>query len=494
MIAGEQATKPLFDLAARGHRSTLLSQAVRVACKAASVLILARIVPPAEHGLFGMAASVFYVLVIFRDLGLGAAAVQSRELTPEQLTTLWWTHLLLGLALAALAVAVAPLAAGFFGEPRVLPLLATLAVGFLLLGLNAWPRVLLARELRFSELNRLEAIAAVVATLVMIAAGMMDAGAYAFAAFLLASEGMILVLAWAACRWRPEAPARWASLRDIRSLAASITGNNILIAVTNQVDVALMGRWFGSLAAGLYLRPVQLLMLPLQHIGTPLAQVLLATLSRVGTGTAEFAAHVRLTTNLAAHLTLPLAALCATLPEEVVRLLLGADWAGAAPLLRWLALGAVSSYLSATIHAVCIAGGQARALAGMAALTLALTVAGLWLGRGYGPPGMAAGVALAGLAMLPVRVSWTARCTGLRIQDFVAAFVGPSGMAVALGAGALAGRAVAGDAGWLARLGAGLGGSVLAAALLTASWPRLRVELHGVCRLRGATSPTHHAA
>jgi PST family polysaccharide transporter len=484
MPTDDGAPEPLPAPTAPNFRATLLTQAVRVLCKAVSVVVLARLVSPADHGLFAMAASVTYLLVLFRDLGLGTAAVQARELTEEQRTTLLWLHVGLGAVLTVATVVLVPGAAAFFQEARIQPLLAVMSVSFLLIGLNAWPRVLLFRDLRIAEVSRLETWAAVGGTLAMLLAGVAGAGAYSFAVFLLVSEAIALLAAWRICRWRPSAPARWASVRPLVHTGASLTGYNLLVYVAQQIDTLLMGKWFGALSLGLYSRPNQLLALPTLHLATPLTQVLLATLAREPPSSPAFARHVRETANLIAHLTLPLAVVCAVLPHEVVRLVLGTAWPDAAPLLRWLAASAAVSYLTATLYAVGVASGHARRLAVMAAVSLLTITCGVWVGRRYGPMGFAAGLAAANLALFVPRLWWGIHGTPVRLPDYFAAFFGPFGLGLALAGGMVAGREFAGPINWLERLGVALLGGAVAAGLLAALWPRLRTELRNVWRLR----------
>ena len=237
-------------------------------------------------------------------------------------------------------LALAPATAAFFNQPALVPLTATVSIALVIIGLNAWPRALLARDLRFTELNRIETTAAVLGTAGMITTALLDGGAYAFAAFLLVSEFVCLVGAWRICGWRPTAPAHWRSLRPLHRPASDLLVYNVLQCALTQVDTVLVGRWFGAAAAGLYNRPTQLLALPLTHIATPLSQVLAASLSRLSPASPDFSATVRQATNLLAHLTLPIAAVCLVVPHDLVRLVLGPDWPDAAPLLRWLAVSA----------------------------------------------------------------------------------------------------------------------------------------------------------
>lgn len=479
MIA-DDTPEPILARANRGYRSTLLSQAVRVACKAGAVVVLARVVSPAEHGLFAMAASLTLVLVLFRDLGLGVIAVQTPELSEEQKTTLWRAHVVIGVALTLATAALAPAVARFYGEPRVQPLLFAMSASLLLIGLNAWPRVLLARDLRFAELNRLETLAAVIGTVAMISAAALGAGAFSFVVFLLVSEAVNLVEAWRICRWRPRAPVRWESLRGLLRHGANLTGYNVLVYFLSQIDTLLMGRWFGAHALGLYTRPGQLLLLAHVHLGTPLNQVLLATLSRLGVASPDFVRHIRETANLIVHLTLPLAVICALVPEPIIRWVLGPGWPEAAPLLRWLAISAGAGFLTATIYPLCVATGHTRRLALMSAAALPVIAAGIWLGRAHGPAGLAAGVALANFALLLPRLWWATHATPVRLRDLANAFRGPLALSSALGAGmAAATNLISTGQPVLPLAGGALG--VLA---LCALWPGLRDELRAVWRFR----------
>ena len=158
----------MLEHAARNHRSMLFLQALKLACKLLSVLLLARLVAPADHGLFAMASSVILLLALFRDAGLGAAAIQARSLDEVQLSTLFWFHLGIGAALAFATLGVAPVAAEFYATPAVTPLLITMSAAFLLIGAGGFARSQLERSARFAEVSRIEGAAAVIGTLAVL--------------------------------------------------------------------------------------------------------------------------------------------------------------------------------------------------------------------------------------------------------------------------------------------------------------------------------------
>jgi len=224
-----EPNQSVFDQASRGHRSMLLSQGLKIGCKILSVLLLARLVPPADHGLFAMASSVVLILALFRDAGLGAAAIRAPTLDESQLNTLFWAHLCLGAVLALFTASIAPLAAEFYTNPAVQPLLFTMSAAFLLIGAGGFARAQLERSVRFVDVSWIEGIAAIAGTVTMIAAGAAGAGAYSFAAYLLISEAVAAGLAWRALQWRPHAAPRWSSLRGLVRMGADVTSYQVIV-------------------------------------------------------------------------------------------------------------------------------------------------------------------------------------------------------------------------------------------------------------------------
>jgi O-antigen/teichoic acid export membrane protein len=466
--------------ATHGHRSALLSQSVRVGCKALSVVVLARLLTPADHGLYAMAASVFLFLFLLRDLGLGTAIVQAPALSETQLTTLFWSHALLGIAYMLLACAVAPLTARFYATPAAGPMLAVMAAAFFIIGLGGLPRALLARELRFRELNFVETAAAIIGTIVMISAGIAGAGAYAFVVYLLVSESTIVVLAWRACRWRPHGRPEWRSIRELVRTGLHLTGFHTLNYGLAQIDTFVVGRVFGAHTLGLYNRAGQLLALTNLHVAGPLVQVALSALSRLGSEAAEFRRQARETATLIAHLVLPVTTVCIALPDEVVRLVLGGQWPEAAPMLRWLAVNMGIFTVTSLAYSINVATGQSHRLVVVAFAALPFMALAIWLGLPHGAAGIAAALAVMNLLLMTPRLWWMLHGSPLTTMDFLSALAGPTAVSLALGAGLATGHALAADSSALIKILAAAAAGSAAVGVVMAGWPRVRAELSHV--------------
>src|ERR1700740_678011 len=62
----------------------------------ASTAVLARLVIPEHWGIVGMVTAITAIAEQFRDLGLSAATLQSKEISHQQITNLFWVNALAG--------------------------------------------------------------------------------------------------------------------------------------------------------------------------------------------------------------------------------------------------------------------------------------------------------------------------------------------------------------------------------------------------------------
>lgn len=480
MSTNSESSEETLQLAQSGYRSTLVAQITKLSCKLTGVIFLSRLVSPAEHGLFVMAASLLSFLILFRDLGTNVAAVQIRNLSQGQATALWQLQGLLGLVLAGSTVALAPLWAKFFHEQRLLPLLAMMGTSFLLAGFSGWPRISLSRELRFKDLNRIEVAGAVAGTVAMIALGLAGGGVYALVSYPIVSEAVMLTIGWLACTSRPHGRADWNGLGSLLRTGLGVTGYNLLLYPLQQLDTLLTGRWFGAQALGFYNRAGQLLVQPTTHLAAPFGDVLLSTLSRLGPDSPAFTPHLRTTANTIAHFTLPFIALCVALPDEVVRIALGGSWAESAELLRWLAIGAAPSFLTATIYPLGVSTGHSSRLMGMSAVTLVATGMMLFLARDHGALGLARALAASNLLLLVPRVWWSTRGTPVSLADYLHALRRPVATAATFGLGLAVSRSLSSDSPWLIGFIVSLVGGALAVGVSAMLSPGLRAEFRSL--------------
>src|SRR5690625_5171776 len=125
---------------------------------AAVVVILSRLLNPADFGVVGAALVVVSFAQVFTQFGVGPALVQMKRLSREHVDTATTMSLMLGLCFAIAVYLLASVSAAFFGMPQLQSILRVLAVLFPIVGLGAVGQALLQREMKFRITARINLI------------------------------------------------------------------------------------------------------------------------------------------------------------------------------------------------------------------------------------------------------------------------------------------------------------------------------------------------
>jgi O-antigen/teichoic acid export membrane protein len=109
--------RELEKKALEGGAFRLAGQMVTIALRLVSTIILARLLEPKDFGLVAMVTAVTGAYEPFTSAGLSMATVQRSTISKDQTSTLFYINALLGLLLAFLCLATAPLLVAAYNEP-----------------------------------------------------------------------------------------------------------------------------------------------------------------------------------------------------------------------------------------------------------------------------------------------------------------------------------------------------------------------------------------
>ena len=136
----------------RAGAVVLTAQGVKLGLQIAGMVLLARLLTPADFGLVAMVGALTGVIGLFGDLGLPSVIMQQVRITQAQLSTLFWLNLGFGLLLTLTVVLSAPLIAWVYSDPRLTGIALLGAPLFLVGGAGAQYRALLQRQMQFRAL------------------------------------------------------------------------------------------------------------------------------------------------------------------------------------------------------------------------------------------------------------------------------------------------------------------------------------------------------
>src|SRR5271170_6731125 len=103
----------LKNRSVRGGLLTLTSQGAQFVMQSIATVVLARLLTPADFGLVAMVTAITGLAQGFADLGLSEATIQHPEISHNQVSTLFWINVAIGLTLTSITAALAPVLVWF---------------------------------------------------------------------------------------------------------------------------------------------------------------------------------------------------------------------------------------------------------------------------------------------------------------------------------------------------------------------------------------------
>jgi PST family polysaccharide transporter len=420
----------------RGVVATLARRLTTQGVQFVSIVMLARLLTPAETGVVAMATAFTGFAALLAELQFTTLTIMSQRLDQLQCSTLFWVRLLLTSCAALVVMAAAPAAGHFYGDPRVSDVLRVLALCLPLSALGAQHAALLARNLRADATARVAIAAVIVTSVVAVAGAVAHLGYWALVAGSLSGNATSAAMLWASCDWRPSLPKPDRNLRSALMQGAQFSTFNVLAYVAGYLPHVLVGRAWGAAATGLYARGTSLNALMLGTLWEPLDAVAGPALARLRSEPERMARYYYRTSTLLIAACLPVAFLGLALSAEVVNFLLGPQWGQSAHVLRWLAVGTLPSVICHTAGWVFFSVGDSRAVMRWGLIGWPAMMAATLIGNPFGPAAIAAALSLTSLILTIPCLTTAFRGTPLRIALLLRA-IAPA-LAAALGAAVLA--------------------------------------------------------
>jgi O-antigen/teichoic acid export membrane protein len=411
--------KDLKEKTIRGGFARMCAQAANFLLRLVSLVVLARLLGPKDFGLVGMVTAFTGVLSLFRDFGLSSAAIQRATVSEEQVSTLFWINMLVGVLLGLLTLGMAPLVAAFYHEPRLLAVTAVLATSFVFNAAGVQHSVLLQRQMRFTAMAVVSTLSLVIGTAIAIGGALAGYGYWALVAMTLAVPLTNTIGLWIATRWVPGKFHRGVGLLSMMRFGGTVTLNGLILYCANNADKVLLGRFWGVDALGIYGRAYQLINIPTDNLNSAVGEVAFSALSRVQDDPPRLKNYFLKGYSLVLALTLPITAACALFANDMILVLLGPKWKEAAPLFRLLAptifVFAIVNPLGWLMSALGLVGRSLRI-----ALALAPTmIVGYALGLRYGPKGVAFAYSAVLILWAAPLIVWAVRGTAISFRDCV---------------------------------------------------------------------------
>jgi O-antigen/teichoic acid export membrane protein len=406
----------------RGGFAKLCGRVASIALRIVSMVVLARLLTPEDFGLVAMVTVVTGIYQMFATAGLSSATIQKSIINHEQISTLFWINLLVGIILALICVVTAPVLVTVYDEPRLFWMTVVMATAFPISAAAVQHSALLERELRYVALTVIETVSMSLSIAIGIGMALRGFEYWAILGMNISAAAIYTIFVWASAPWVPGRPRRSVEIRSMLSFGGTVTLNAVVVHFAYNLDKVLIGRYWGADALGIYERASRLINVPTGDLNSAIGGVAFSALSRLQGDPIRLKSYFQKGYSMVMSMTIPITIFCAVFADDIVAIVLGPQWRDAAIIFRLLSptilIFGVINPLAWLLWSI---GLQVRSLS--LALVIAPLVIGAYIiGLPYGPRGVAFCYSVAMSLWLVPHVVWCLHGTMISKLDlFLAA-------------------------------------------------------------------------
>ncbi len=271
------------EKAIKGVKWTTLSTVLLTLCTLLKISILARLLDKSDFGLMAIITFVMGFVDLFMDMGISIAILHKQKISKNEYSSLYWINIFLSIVVYLIILAITPLIAIFYKEDILNILIPLTGFSILIVAIGRQYKTILQKDLNFKKIAIIEISAAVISLIFAIILALKGFGIYSLIYSLLInytlSNFTFLLLGFRSHPVRFH--FKYRETKSFLKIGIFQVGSQIVNYCNRDLDVLLIGKFFGPEILGGYSLAKQLVFRPAQIINPILTQVATPTLAKM---------------------------------------------------------------------------------------------------------------------------------------------------------------------------------------------------------------------
>jgi O-antigen/teichoic acid export membrane protein len=383
-----------------------------------SMLILARLLVPADFGLMAMATSLVALLELFTAFGVDTALVQRNEATPAHFNSAWTLNVCAGGAIATMMLMLSWPAAYFYREPRVTPVICALALAAAIQGFENIGVVMFRKEMRFDREFRFLLGKKLVAFCVVVPLALLWRNYWALVVGTIVGRVAGVSLSYILQPFRPR--FSFAATSDLMHVSKWLMVQNGLAFLKERSSDFIIGRFAGPHSLGVFSVSAEISNMPGTELVAPINRAVLPGYVKLAHDPPALRREYISVMAMISLFAVPAVAGFAACAPFLVLLVLGPKWLEAASLIKILAFFGITQVLQSNAYSAFLAIGRPQVFAKINAIHVAILIALLLATVPFfGIQGAAWAYVATAAVVLPVNFFFITRFLGLQQRQLV---------------------------------------------------------------------------
>lgn len=349
--------KNLGRSVAKGAAWIMAGRLVRRSIGVVSTLILARLLTPADFGIYALAMSVYVLVELVSAFGFSMALIQKQGATDGHYDTAWTLGLLFSLICTLLLFTLAPFAANVLDEPKLVPVLQFVSLLFFVEATVNIGTVNFQKHMTFDKYFNMHVTAKIAAFLVTVPTAFILKSYWAMLYGLLAAALARVVLSYTMSPYRPR--LRLPYWREMLSFSTWLQVNNVIDYVNRHAANFMVSRVSGVAGVGMLSMSKDLGQI-IMDVVQPINQAAYPAYARVNNDVLLVRDTFSSVVGNLVVLGIAIGVGVSSTAHLLVPSMLGSQWLSIVPLIQWFALVSIFELLVFSANRLMVAVGHPR--------------------------------------------------------------------------------------------------------------------------------------
>ncbi|MDE6340273.1 MAG: lipopolysaccharide biosynthesis protein, partial [Muribaculaceae bacterium] len=221
------------------------------------MIIMARILTPADYGLVGMLAIFIAISQSLIDSGFSQALIRKQDRTEVDNSTVFYFNIGVGILLYFLLFFSAPFIALFYNEPQLIPITRVIGLSLVFNSFTVVQRAILTINLDFKTQAKASFIGAILSGAVGIYMAYTGFGVWSIVWQQITNLFIVTILLWILSQWKPIFAYSWESFMELFGFGSKLLISGLLETIFRNLYLIVIGKFFKVSDLGYYTRAHQ---------------------------------------------------------------------------------------------------------------------------------------------------------------------------------------------------------------------------------------------
>ncbi len=310
-------------------------------------VILARLMTPAEFGLFGMISILIALGSNLMDSGLTSSLIRTPNAVQKDYSTVFVINLVGSVVIYTIVFFTAPAVASFYNQEILIDIIRVFCIVFIINAFNGVQKAKLTKEMNFKSQMIIQIPSVVVGGILGITLAYNGFGVWSLVWMYLLQSFLSAVQHWIYSGWRPDLMFDKETFLYHFNFGYKMTLSGIIATLYKNIYTVIIAKYFSASQLGFYTRALSLREMPISNLYNALVRVTYPMFSSINDDDAKLKVVYKKVMEQVVFWIAPFLTFLMVVAEPFIRLLLTEKWLPAVPYFQILCVAGLWSPLQA---------------------------------------------------------------------------------------------------------------------------------------------------